>query len=100
MQLFKRNRDGEGKLSAAVAERASTAADQFGRIVEQGADQANAALATAREQGEKAAEQTSEMLSDFRSTVESQVRAQPITALLFAAVAGLVFGSFLRSGDK
>jgi ElaB/YqjD/DUF883 family membrane-anchored ribosome-binding protein len=67
-------------------------------MLEESADQATQAVADARERGEQAMEAASESFADFRSTIESSVRAQPITALAIAAVAGLAFGALLRSG--
>jgi ElaB/YqjD/DUF883 family membrane-anchored ribosome-binding protein len=102
MQLFRRNRDGANETSAAVAQQASASAEQVGKMVEQGVDRANAALATARERGEQAAERTAEALEDWRGNLETTVRAQPMASLFIAGLVGMAFGAFLRmgSGDK
>jgi hypothetical protein len=101
MQLFRRNRENQAaNIGAVVAEQASNAANQAGRMVEQGVEQANKTLASAREQGKQVAENASEALDDWRSTIESSVRAQPVTALFLAALAGMAFGALWRSGEK
>jgi ElaB/YqjD/DUF883 family membrane-anchored ribosome-binding protein len=98
MQLFRR-KDGANETSAAVAQQASATAEQVGKMVEQGVDRANAALAVARERGEQAAERTAEALEDWRGNLETSVRAQPMTALMIAAAVGMAFGAFLRMGS-
>jgi ElaB/YqjD/DUF883 family membrane-anchored ribosome-binding protein len=98
MQLFRRNRSGANETSAAVAQQASAAAEQVGKMVEQGVDRANAAIAVARERGEQVAERTTEALEDWRGSLETSVRAQPMTAIMIAAMAGMAFGAFLRMG--
>ncbi|HEY8160693.1 MAG: hypothetical protein ACR650_15100 [Methylocystis sp.] len=95
MQLFRRNRDTAG---SAAARRAISASNQLGRLAEKGADQASATLANVREQSREAVETAGESLSDLRSTIETSIREQPITALLIAAIAGAAFGAFLRPG--
>lgn len=101
MQLFKRSRDSEAaNIGAVVAEQASGAADQAGRMVEQGIDQASRTMAAAREQGQQAAESAGEALEDWRTTVETSVRAQPIASLFVAALVGMAFGAFWRTGEK
>lgn len=102
MQLFRRNRSESmnDDMSAVMAQQASAAADQAQRLVGEGVEQASRALSAAREQGEQITENASEALSEWRSTVESAVRAQPVTALALAAIAGLAFGALLRSGEK
>jgi ElaB/YqjD/DUF883 family membrane-anchored ribosome-binding protein len=72
----------------------------MGRLAEQGADQANAALATAKERGKELAADTTEMIGEYRSTLEDSVRAQPLMALAVAAFAGLIIGGFWRSGSR
>lgn len=106
MQLFRRNRS-EGTnddMSAVMAQQASAAADQAQRLIGEGAEQASRALASAKEQGQQVAQQVaedaSEALSEWRSTVETAVRAQPVTALALAAIAGLAIGAFLRTSEK
>lgn len=97
MPLFRRNKDYASSLNSA-ARQAISASDQLGRMTQEGVDQASAALANAREQSQQAAENASEAFSDLRATVETSVRAQPITALLIAAAAGMAVGAFLRPG--
>jgi hypothetical protein len=101
MQLFKRNRERDAEnIGAVVAQQASSAADQAGRMVEQGMDQASKTFAAAREQGQQVAESASEAMEDWRTTIESSVRAQPVTALVIAALAGMAFGALWRTGSK
>ncbi|WP_457798925.1 hypothetical protein [Methylocystis sp. S23] len=101
MQLFKRNREREAaNIGAVVAEQASAAANQAERMVEQGMEQAGRTLAAAREQGRQVADDASEALEDWRSTIETSVRAQPLTALAVAALAGLALGALWRTGEK
>ncbi len=97
MQLFRRNKD---TAVSEAAQRAISASDQLGRIAQKGADQATATLANVREQGREAAETASESFADLRSTIETSIREQPMTALFIAAIAGAAFGAFLRSGNK
>ena len=98
MQLFRRSKDGAGDVGSEAARQAMAASDQFGRIVQQGMDQATGALSNVADSSKQAAETANEALGDFRSSLESSVRAQPITALLIAAAAGLAFGALLRPG--
>jgi ElaB/YqjD/DUF883 family membrane-anchored ribosome-binding protein len=101
MQLFKRNRERDAEnIGAVVAQQAASAADQAGRMVEQGMDQASKTLAAAREQGQQVAESAGEAMEDWRATIESSVRAQPVTALVIAALAGMAFGALWRTGSK
>lgn len=101
MQLFKRNRERDAEnIGAVVAQQASNAANQAGRMVEQGMEQATKTLAAAREQGQQVADSASEAIEDWRATVESAVRAQPIAALAFAALAGIALGALWRTGEK
>jgi len=100
MQLFRRREREAGNIGAVVAQRASTAADQAGRMVEQGMDQASRALESAREQGAQMTENASDAMEDWRATIEDSVRAQPITALALAAIAGLAIGALWRTGTK
>jgi len=102
MQLFRRNRSDRmsDDMSAAMAQQASAATQQAQRLVDEGVEQASRALATAREQGGQIAEDASEALGEWRANVESMVRAQPVTALALAALAGLAVGALLRSGEK
>lgn len=101
MQIFRRNRErAASDIGGVVAEQASAAADQAQRLMEEGVSQANRALATAREQSAQMAEDAGEAMQEWRSTLETAVRAQPITALALAAVAGLAIGALWRSGEK
>lgn len=100
MQLFKRNRDGAKETGAAVAEQASTAAQQAERFLDQGIKNASAAVSTARERGEQAAERSGEVLEEYRSAIESSVRSQPMTSLFLAALAGIAFGALWRSARR
>jgi ElaB/YqjD/DUF883 family membrane-anchored ribosome-binding protein len=90
--------------SNTVASQASDAANRMGDRVEQGVDQAKAAIATAQERGREIAADTSEMIGEYRSTIEDSVRAQPLLALGVAAFAGFLiggfWGGFWRSGTR
>jgi hypothetical protein len=101
MQIFRRNRERDARdMSGVVADRASAAAERAQRLLEEGATEAGDALSSAQAQGAELAEAASETMQEWRSTVESAVRAQPIAALAFAALAGLAFGAMWRSGEK
>ncbi|WP_363350931.1 hypothetical protein [Methylocystis echinoides] len=101
MQIFKRNRERDARdIGGVVARQASAAADQAQRMMEEGVDQANRAIATAREQGAQVAENAGEAMEEWRSSLETAVRAQPIAALAIAAVAGLAIGALWRSGER
>ncbi len=101
MQIFRRNRERDAReLGGVVAGQASAAAEQAQRLMEQGVTQANRALASAQEQGAQLAEDAGEAMEEWRSTLETAVRAQPITALALAAVAGLAIGALWRTGEK
>lgn len=101
MQIFRRNRERDLQdIGGVVSQQASAAAEQAQRLVEQGKDQASRALSAAREQGAQLSEDANEALGEWRSSVESAVRAQPITALALAALAGLAFGALFRTSDK
>jgi hypothetical protein len=99
MQLFRRNKDTASSVGAAAAQQAISASDQLGRMIDQGSEQASAALANVKEQSQQAAETANEALSDLRSTIETSVRAQPITALFITAIAGIAIGVLMRSGN-
>jgi ElaB/YqjD/DUF883 family membrane-anchored ribosome-binding protein len=101
MQIFRRNRERDIRdIGGVVSQQASAAADQAQRLAEQGMDQASRALSAAREQGAQLTDEANEALGEWRSSVESAVRAQPITALALAALAGLAFGALFRSGQS
>jgi ElaB/YqjD/DUF883 family membrane-anchored ribosome-binding protein len=101
MQIFRRNRERDVQdIKGVVSEQASAAADQAQRLMDEGMTQASRALSAAREQGQQLSEDASEALGEWRTTVEGAVRAQPITALALAALAGLAFGALFRTGEK
>ncbi|MGJ0510353.1 MAG: hypothetical protein ACR652_25180 [Methylocystis sp.] len=101
MQIFRRNRERDVRdIGGVVSQQASAAAEQAQRMMDEGVNQANRALSAAREQGAQLSEDAGEALGEWRSSVESAVRAQPITALALAALAGLAFGALFRTGDK
>ena len=83
--------------SNAAASQASDAIRQMGSLAERGAEQANAALSTAKDRGSEIAADAAEVVARYRSTIEASVRSQPIMALGIAAFAGLIIGGFLRS---
>lgn len=86
------------EVSGAIADQASTAAEQVGRVVQQGVGRANAALSAVGERSGQAAQRTGEVLGNFRSAIETSARSQPTTTVMLAALAGFVFGSFWRMG--
>jgi len=89
-----------GDMTGAIAEQASSAAEQVGRAVQQGVGKANAALSAVSERSGRAAEQTGEVLGNFRSAIETSARSQPVTTVALAALAGFVFGAFWRMGSR
>ncbi len=100
IQRQQHNGHGASDVSGAIAEQASTAADQMGRVVQQGVGRANAALNAVTERSGRAAERTGEVLGNFRSAIETSARSQPTTTVMLAAFAGFVFGAFWRMGSR
>ncbi len=100
IQRQQHNGHGASDMTGAIAEQASTAAEQMGRVVQQGVGRANAALSAVTERGGQAAERTGEVLGNFRSAIETSARAQPTTTVMLAALAGFVFGAFWRMGSR
>ncbi len=98
IQRQQHNGHGASDMSGAIAEQASSAADQMGRVVQQGVGRANAALNAVTERSGRAAERTGEVLGNFRSAIETSARSQPTTTVALAALAGFVFGAFWRMG--
>jgi len=94
------NGHGSRDVSGAIAEQASSAAGQMGRVVEQGVGKANAALSAVTERSGQAAERTGEVLGNFRNAIETSARSQPTTTVFLAALAGFVFGAFWRMGSR
>ena len=99
-QQRQHNGHGASDMTGAIAQQASTAAEQVGRVVEQGVGRANAALNAVTERSGKAAERTGEVLGNFRSAIETSARSQPTTTVMLAALAGFVFGAFWRMGSR
>jgi glyceraldehyde-3-phosphate dehydrogenase/erythrose-4-phosphate dehydrogenase len=99
---MQRQHNGQGgtEISGAIANQASSAAEQMGRVVQQGVGRANAALSAVTERSGKAAERTGEVLGNFRSAIETSARSQPTTTVALAALAGFVFGAFWRMGSR
>ncbi|BDV33131.1 MULTISPECIES: hypothetical protein [Methylocystis] len=93
-----RQHNGHGEMTGAIAEQASTAAEQMGRAVQQGMGRANAALNAVTERSGQAAQRTGEVLGNFRSAIETSARSQPTTTVMLAAFAGFIFGAFWRLG--
>jgi hypothetical protein len=91
---------GASEASEALGQQASNAAEQMGRVVEQGVGKANAALSSVTEQSGKAAERTGEVIGNFRSALETSAKSQPTTTVLLAAFVGFVFGSLWRIGSR
>lgn len=100
IQQRQHNGHGAHDVGGAVAQQASTAAEQMGRVVQQGVGRANAALSALTERGGKTAERTGEVLGNFRSAIETSARSQPTTTVMLAALAGFVFGAFWRMGSR
>jgi hypothetical protein len=99
---MQRQHNGQGgtEISGAIANQASSAAEQMGRVVQQGVGRANAAISAVTERGGQAAERTGEVLGNFRSAIETSARSQPTTTVALAALAGFVFGAFWRMGSR
>jgi glyceraldehyde-3-phosphate dehydrogenase/erythrose-4-phosphate dehydrogenase len=99
---MQRQHNGQGgtEITGAIANQASSAAEQVGRVVQQGVGRANAALSAVTERSGKAAERTGEVLGNFRSAIETSARSQPTTTVALAALAGFVFGAFWRMGSR
>ncbi len=91
---------GGSDMTGALAEQASSAAEQMGRAVQQGVGKANAALNAVTERSGRAAERTGEVLGNFRSAIETSARSQPTTTVALAALAGFVFGAIWRMGSR
>jgi hypothetical protein len=100
LQQRQHNGHGASDVGGAIAQQASTTAEQMGRAVQQGMGRANAALSAVTERGGKAAEQTGEVLGHFRSAIETSARSQPTATVALAALAGFVFGAFWRMGTR
>jgi len=98
VQQRQHNGHGASEVTGAIAEQAQTAADQMGRVMQQGVGRANAALSAVSERSGQAAQRTSEVLGNFRTAVETSARSQPGTTVALAALAGFVFGAFWRMG--
>jgi hypothetical protein len=94
------NGHGAGDVSGAIAEQASRAAEQTGRVVQQGVASANEAINAVTERSGRLAERTGEVLGNFRSAIETSARSQPTTTVTLAALAGFVFGAFWRMGSR
>jgi glyceraldehyde-3-phosphate dehydrogenase/erythrose-4-phosphate dehydrogenase len=99
---MQRQHNGQGgtEITGAIANQASSAAEQMGRVVQQGVGRANAALTAVTERSGKAAERTGEVLGNFRSAIETSARSQPTTTVALAALAGFFFGAFWRMGSR
>lgn len=101
IQRQQHNGHGAGSdMTGAIAEQASSAAEQMGRAVQQGVGRANAAINAVSERSGRAAERTGEVLGNFRSAIETSARSQPTTTVALAALAGFVFGAFWRMGSR
>ncbi len=94
------NGHGASEAAGAIADKASTAAEQMGDAVQQGVGRANAALSAVSERSGQAAQRTGEVLGNFRSAIETSARSQPTTTVMLAAFAGFVFGAFWRMGGS
>ncbi len=100
IQRQQHNGHGASDMSGAIAEQASSAAEQMGRAVQTGVGKANAALNAVSERSGRAAERTGEVLGNFRSAIETSARSQPTTTVMLAAFAGFVLGAFWRMGSR
>lgn len=100
IQRQQHNGHGASDIGGAIAEQASGAAEQMGRVVQQGVGRANAAINAVTERSGRAAERTGEVLGNFRSAIETSARSQPTTTVMLAALAGFVFGAFWRMGSR
>ncbi|PPD43462.1 MAG: hypothetical protein CTY15_09815 [Methylocystis sp.] len=93
-------RQSGAEVGGAIAEQASAATDQMGRVVQQGVGRANAALSAVTERSGQAAQRTGEVLGNFRSAIETSARSQPGTTVALAALAGFLFGAVWRMGGS
>lgn len=98
VQQRQHNGHGGSEVTGAMADQAQTAADQMGRVVQQGVGRANAAMSAVTERGGEAAQRTGEVIGNFRTAIETSARSQPGTTVALAALAGFVFGAFWRIG--
>jgi hypothetical protein len=87
IQRQQHNGHGASDMTGAIAEQASSAAEQMGRAVQQGVGKANAAINAVSERSGRAAERTGEVLGNFRSAIETSARSQPTTTVALAALA-------------
>jgi hypothetical protein len=100
VQQRQHNGHGAGEAAGAIAQQASTAAEQMGRAVQQGVGRANAALSAVSEHSGDAAQRTGEVIGNFRSALETSARSQPGATVALAAIAGFVLGAFWRMGSR
>ena len=96
------SRDQLQDAAGAIANRASTMADQIGQRVSSAADlvseRAGALSATAQEKGAIAANSTKEVAGNLREALTHSARSQPITTIALAIGAGFLLGAIWKSG--
>ncbi len=100
---FERIRKSEHPINEAgsvLAERAGDAVEQIGKRTDTAIETASTVVADAREKGAQAANQATDVIGNFRQALESSARARPVTTVLMALGAGLLFGALWRSGGS
>ncbi len=96
------SRDQLQDAAGAVANRASTMADQIGQRVSSAADRVSDKFAglpaTAQEKGRAVADSTKEVAGNMRDALTDSARAQPITTITLALGAGFLLGAIWKAG--
>jgi len=96
------SRDQMLDASAAVANRASTVADQIGQRVSNAAyrvsDKFGGISASAQEKGAAVANSTKEVAGNVRDALSESARAQPLTTIALATGAGFLLGAVWKAG--
>jgi ElaB/YqjD/DUF883 family membrane-anchored ribosome-binding protein len=94
-------RDDISKLTNSVSSllraRASTASDQVYSTYNQARDHLGERVVDAREQFSNRATEAQERLGSLGSEVEGKIERNPLTAVVVAAIAGLLMGLLSRS---
>ena len=96
------SRDQVQDAASAVANRASTMADQIGQRVSTAADRASDKFgeisASAQEKGTAVAKSTKEVAGNMRDALTDSARSQPLTTVALAIGAGFLLGAIWRAG--
>ncbi|ARN82416.1 hypothetical protein [Methylocystis bryophila] len=88
--------------TGAVANRASTMADQIGQRVsstaDRVADRISGLPAAAQEKGRAVADSTKEVAGNMRDALTDSARSQPLTTIALAIGAGFLLGAIWKAG--